>query len=106
MTCCKECRLRRRAKQEKARREADLPGSRLADRVRQSEHRRRKREEAEARPVSQAGLSFQAADSIEKIIEKMGHAQRLSQAGLRRQLHRLARLAHGEVGHLDPRIET
>ena len=106
MTCCKKCRLRRRARQEKARREADLPTSRLAEQVRQREHRERKREGAEARPVSQAGLSTQAAVSIDEIIENLRHAQRLSQAGLRRQLHRLALLGRGVAEQASPKTET
>jgi cytidylate kinase len=106
MTCCKECRLRRRAKQEKARREADLPTSRLAEQVRQREHRLRKCEGAKAGPVSQAGLSAQAAASIEEIIENLRHAQRVSQAGLRRQLHRWAKLGRGEAEQASPKTET
>jgi cytidylate kinase len=106
MTCCKKCRLCRRAKQEKARREADLPTSRLAEQVRQREHRLRKCEEAAARPVSRAGLSAQATASIEEIIENLRHAQRVSQAGLRRQLHRLAKLGRGEAEQASPKTET
>ena len=106
MTCCKKCRLRRRAWQEKARREADLPSSRLADQIRQREHRKRKREGAKTKPMSQAGLSAQVAVSVERIIEKLGRAQRLSQAGLRRQVHRLAQLGRGTAEDASPRIET
>ena len=40
--------------------------------------------------MSRPSLSAQAADAIEKIIEKLGHAQRLSRASLRRQLRRFS----------------
>ena len=99
MTCGKGCRLRRRAKQEKARRAADLADSRVADRVRQREHRLRKRTGGEERPVSQAGLAAQVTESIDQIIEKLRQEQRLSQAGLRRQLYRLAHAGRGQSEH-------
>lgn len=104
MTCSEKCRLRRRAKQEKARRETDLPSCRVADRVRQRKHRAN--EEAEARPLSQAGLSPQVAESIDKIINKLGHAQRLSQTGLRRQLYRLAQAGRGEIEPKSAKVWT
>jgi hypothetical protein len=36
--------------------------------------------------MSRAGLSAETADSIEEIIEKLGQADRLSRAGLRRRI--------------------
>jgi hypothetical protein len=39
--------------------------------------------------MSRAGLSVEAAGAIEEIIEKLGHAERLSRAGLRRRIRRL-----------------
>ena len=106
-TCGKQCRARRRARQEKSRRDADLDNARAADRARQREYRRRKRAaEPEKRPLSQGGLSVQQAEVIGQIIEKMEQAQRLSQAGLRHQLRRLAHLARDENDHVSPRSET
>jgi hypothetical protein len=40
--------------------------------------------------MSQAGLSAEAAETIEEIINKLEQKTRLSQAGLRRQLRRFA----------------
>ena len=112
MTCGRKCRLLRRAKQEKARREADLSNARAADRVRQREHRERLRKAAAAglktmaagpkvaaaEPVSRAGLSAQAVEAIGEIVEKVRQAQRLSQAGLHRQVRRVVL---GELRRLD-----
>lgn len=39
--------------------------------------------------MSRAGLSVQVVSGIEEIIEKLGHADRLSRAGLRRRIRRL-----------------
>ena len=90
-TCSRECRLRRRAKQEKARRAADLANARTDERERQRKHRERKLEEQGADPpLSLAGLSVQLRDAIEEIVEDLGQAQRLSLAGLRRRLRRIA----------------
>src|SRR3954468_20535344 len=87
-TCGKECRLRRRAKHEAARREADLPAARRTERARK--RRERERQAVPGPPMSRAGLSAQSSAAIEEIVEKLGHAQRMSRAGLRRQLRRLA----------------
>ena len=90
-TCSRKCRLRRRAKQEKARRAADLANARTDERERQRKHRERKQEEQGADPpLSQTGLSVQLRDAVEEIVEDLGQAQRLSQAGLRRRLRRIA----------------
>jgi hypothetical protein len=89
-TCSRKCRLRRRAKQEKARRAADLANARTDECERQRKHRVPKREEQGAdRPLSQAGLSVQLRDAVEEIVQDLGQAQRLSQAGLRRRLRRI-----------------
>jgi alcohol dehydrogenase class IV len=63
--------------------------------VRQLERARKRRQREAAKagtrpPMSQAGLSEQACAAIEEIIDKLGQAQRMSRAGLRRQLRRLA----------------
>ena len=89
-TCGVRCRLRRRGKYEKKRRALDLVAAREGDRDRQRDHRDRERATAGVSPMSQAGLSAQAAEAIEEIVEKLGQAQRLSQAGLRRQLRRFS----------------
>jgi hypothetical protein len=39
--------------------------------------------------MSRAGLSAEVTGAIEEIIEKLGHAERLSRAGLRRRIRRL-----------------
>ena len=92
-TCGTKCRLRRRGKYEKKRRESDPAAAREGDRDRQRHHRDRERARALAGvspPMSRTGLSAQAADAIEEIVEKLGQAQLLSQAGLRRQLRRFS----------------
>jgi hypothetical protein len=50
-------------------------------------------------PVSQAGLSVQLREAVEEIVDDLGQAQRLSQAGLRR---RLRRIAMKTLGKMDP----
>ena len=97
-TCGKKCRLRRRARQEKRRREADLANARADERERQRKHRARKCEETGAdRPLSQAGLSAKLHGVVEEILHELGHAQRRSQAGLRRRVRRNALKALGEM---------
>jgi hypothetical protein len=39
--------------------------------------------------MSRAGLSAEVAGAIEEIIEKLGQAERMSRAGLRRRIKRL-----------------
>jgi hypothetical protein len=107
LTCGKQCRLRRRAAHERARRQLDLTASREADRARQREHRERVRaEKPERRPLSQAGLSAQVAAAIGEILDDLGQAQRLSQAGLRGRLKRLAQLACGEIASAPSKTGT
>ena len=90
-TCGKKCRLRRRARQEKKRREADRTNARADERERQRKHRARQRAEKGADPpLSQAGLSAQLHSVVEEILQELGHAQRRSQAGLRRRVRRQA----------------
>jgi hypothetical protein len=97
-TCSKRCRLRRRAKQEKARREADRENARADERERQRKHRARTREEKGAdAPLSQAGLSVQLYSVVDEILQELGQAQRLSQAGLRRRVRRNALKTLGEM---------
>jgi hypothetical protein len=97
-TCGKRCRQRRRAKQEKARRAVALLDARESERMRQREHRGRKR--------AMAGTTPPMSEAIEEIMEKLGQAQRLSQAGLRRELFRFARFSQGEMDHADPKSGT
>jgi len=88
-TCSKKCRLRRRAGQEKVRREADLANARADERDRQRKHRARNREESGADPpMSRAGLVAKLYGVVEEILEEVGQAQRLSRAGLRRRVRR------------------
>jgi hypothetical protein len=97
-TCRKKCRLQRRARQEKRRREADRTNARADERERQRKHRAQKREESKADPpLSQAGLYGQVCDVVEAILQEMGHAHRLSQAGLRRRVRRNALKTLGEM---------
>ena len=106
-TCSKRCRLRRRAKQAKRRREADRANARVDERERQRKHRVRRREEQGAdAPLSQAGLDAQVYGVVEELLEELGQAQRLSQAGLRRRVRRsvlktLGRIHRrgGDLGH-------
>lgn len=88
MTCGRKCRLRRRGRQEQQRRRADLPAARELERNRQRRHR--ESDSALAPTTSRAGLTRQESDAIEQIVEKLRQDQRLSRAGLRRQLRRLA----------------
>ena len=94
-TCGKKCRLRRRGKQERSRREADLPAVLKLERARKRRHRERQATlegtdlECAGLPMSRAGLPAQSSEAIEEIIEMLGHAQRMSRAGLRRRIRRL-----------------
>jgi len=104
MTCGKKCRLRRRARQEQVRRKAALPAVLELERARQRHHRARQVASAgTGPPLSRAGLSAQASEVIKEIIEKLGHAQQLSRAGLRRRLHRLV---VGEIARADAKAWT
>jgi hypothetical protein len=89
MTCGETCRLRRRRKGEKGRRQRDLPAVRNLERERQERHREREPGAVRA-PPSRAGLTAEATEAIEEIVEKLRQEQRLSRDGLRRQLRRLA----------------
>jgi len=90
-TCGGKCRLRRRSKHEKKRRAADLAAVREDERDRQRRHRERERDSAGVSPpVSQTGLSAQAAEAVEEILEKLGQEHRRSRDGLRRQLRRFS----------------
>jgi hypothetical protein len=101
-TCGKQCRLHRRAKQEKARRDADLTNARAADQQRQMQWRARKhRVGQKERALSQAGLSAQTTEIIEIIMNKLRQEQRLSQAGFRRLLRgNLAKIGHGNASEV------
>jgi hypothetical protein len=98
-TCGKKCRLRRRARQEKRRREADRTNARADERERQRKHRARERAEKAAAdpPLSQAGLYAQLCGVVEEILQELGQAHRLSQAGLRRRVRRSALKTLGEM---------
>jgi hypothetical protein len=59
------------------------------ERERQRKHRARLREEQGVDPpVSRAGLVAEVRAAVEEMLEKLGQAQRLSLAGLRRQVRR------------------
>ena len=88
MTCGKKCRLRRRRKREARRRDADVRAERELERERQRRHRVCDPQVVPA--FSRAGLTVEGAAMIEVIVEKLRHEQRLSRAGLRRQLRRLS----------------
>lgn len=89
MTCGKKCRLDRRGKQDKARRETNPVAVRRGDRARKRRQRERQAAgKGPGPPMSRAGLSVECRAAIEEIIEKLGHAQQMSRAGLRGQLRR------------------
>ncbi len=97
-TCSKNCRLGRRARQERARRAADLENARADDRERQRRYRARKGEEIGVdQPLSLTGLSVQLRDAVEEIVEELGQAQRLSLTGLRRRVRRIASKTLGKI---------
>jgi hypothetical protein len=103
-TCGKQCRLRRRAKQEKARREADLSNALKLERARKRREReRRATKEGTGPPMSRAGLSEQSLETIEEIIDKLGQSQPMSRAGLRRELRQLVL---GEIARSDAKTGT
>lgn len=98
-TCGGKCRLRRRGKNEKKRRAADIAAVREDERDRQRRRRDRELDSAGVSPpMSRTGLSAQAAEAVEEIIEKLGQEQRLSRAGLRRQLRRFSLGKPGPAG--------
>jgi hypothetical protein len=47
--------------------------------------------------MSRAGLSAQVCGAVEEILEELGQAQRLSQAGLRRRVRRSALKTLGNI---------
>ncbi len=102
-TCCKECRLRRRARQQRERRAADLANAREDERSRQRRRRERVREAGSTQtggpdpPLSLAGLSVQLLETIEQTIEDLGQAHRLSLTGLRRRLRSITLKTQGEM---------
>ena len=97
-TCGRECRLRRRARQERARRLGKLASAQADERERQRRHRARKcKESGTAPPVSLTGLSAQLGDAVEEIVRNVGQEQRLSLTGLRRRLRRMALKAQGGI---------
>jgi hypothetical protein len=91
LTCGKACRLLRRGVQQKKRREEAPAAVRALDRARKQKQRAL---EATGRgsgpPMSRAGLGAPGRAAIERIVEKLGQDQRMSRAGLRRQLTRLS----------------
>jgi len=88
-TCSRRCRLRRRGKQGKKRREADLGNARADERERQRKHRWQEREKsATGPPQSRAGLPAKVLDCAEEILANLRQAERLSRAGLRRRMRR------------------
>jgi hypothetical protein len=101
-TCSKACRLRRRGEREKARRAADLGAARKLERVRQRRHRER-RKQTPGPQMSRAGLSVEARETIERIVEELGQLQRLSRAGLGR---RLRGFLQGEAARAGLEVET
>jgi hypothetical protein len=75
-----------------------LANARADERERQRKHRARKREEMGADPpMSQAGLYAQLCGVVEEILQELGQAQRLSQAGLRRRVRRNALKTLGDM---------
>ena len=81
--------------------------TRELERLRQREHRRQERVVAGTNPaLSRAGLCVQVREAVEEIMAKLGQAQRLSRAGLRRHLFRFARFSQGEVDHAEAKCGT
>jgi hypothetical protein len=107
MTCGKACRLLRRGAQQKALREANVAAVRALDRARKRKQRARKAvAKGVGPPMSRAGLSADICASIEEFIDKLGHAQRMSRAGLRRALHRFCLGEKGRAEVQPERLET
>jgi len=97
-TCSKKCRLRRRGKQAKRRREADLANARADERERQRKHRCQERDKsATGPPLSRAGLPAKVLDCAEKILANLRQAERLSRAGRRRRMRRELLKTLGEM---------
>ena len=88
-TCSKKCRLRRRGKQAKRRREANLANARADERERQCKHRLQEHDKSAPGPaLSRAGLPAKVLDCAEEILANLRQAERLSRAGLRRRMRR------------------
>jgi len=86
-TCSQTCRLRRRARQKKARRVANLQRARETERLRQQRHRASKRLKTQEKArVSRPGMSAEAVEIIEIILAKLEQDQRLSRPGIQRLL--------------------
>ena len=86
----------RRRRQEQRRRSADVASARELERERQRRHRVCDPQVVPA--LSRAALTVEGAAMIEVIVEKLRHEQRLSRAGLRRQLRRLSLGEPASVG--------
>jgi hypothetical protein len=92
LVCFKpSCRLRRRSRKAKERRDGAPEAFRLQERRRQRKHRRAKL--AQFWRVSRAGLSPEALEIIDESVEKLAQIQAMSRARLLRDLQRVAQIS-------------
>ena len=93
MTCSASCRKKRDRMLARHRRENDLQEYRAAERQRQRESRKRRREQGgrgvvQAR-MSRAGFDPQLAEALDEILDFVDMATRVSRATLRRRLKKI-----------------
>lgn len=86
-TCGKDCRRKRRTKQEKARRDEDLAAARARERGRK---RKQRAKVGRGQPMSLAGLPAEVAAEIDELFDSVRHGLDVSLAGLRRRLRQLS----------------
>ena len=105
--CSAACRRQRRARQERARRAEDLANARADERERQRQHRAEKRGRQQAKePVSLTGLQIQLLEITKETEQKLGHAQRLSLAGLRRRYGAITLKELQKIESKQPQVGT
>ncbi len=89
-TCSGACRKKHRRRLERQRREKDLHEYRVAERRRQRESRKRRRDQAGngvvSPDVSQAGLDSELVEVLDEILDFVDKTARLSRTALRRKL--------------------
>lgn len=81
-----ECRLRRRSKAARQRRELDVQDFRVEERARQLRFRDKRRKKGVRGDLSRAGLPPQVKHLEQVVLEKWDKLARVSRAGLRREI--------------------
>lgn len=101
-TCSAKCRVLRRRKHAKRRRDREVQDHRVDERARQAKCRRRRRRERDGttvtRPMSRAGLPLQVARLEGLILGKLDKIFRVSRAGLARDLRSVLGAIDEKVG--------